>query len=152
MKPFFLPQLLLISALMFFGSCSGNAQSQGQKKAEAATGGSKIEVLDFHTAHRCKTCIDIEEYTRQLLAESYRGEMEKGLITFRLINADDKANEAIVKKYLAFGTTLIVSTVNKGKESHVDLTSFAFMNANNEAKFKAGLKEQLEASLKKIKS
>lgn len=136
---------------MFFTSCSGNAQSQGQKKAEAVKSGNKIEVLDFHTSHRCKTCLTIEDYTRSLLAQAYADEMKDGLITFRLINADDPANEAIVKKYLAFGTTLIVNTISNGKESHVDLTNFAFMNANSETKFKAGLKEQLEASLQKIR-
>ncbi|MCO6477828.1 MAG: hypothetical protein J5I94_14455 [Phaeodactylibacter sp.] len=145
-------KLFLIAALMFFAGCSGNAQSQGQKKAAAAAGESRIEVLDFHTEHRCKACLAIEQFTKEVLAETYAGEMDKGVITFRLINADEEANAAIVEKYLAFGTTLIINTVAKGGESHVDLTSFAFMNAGNEAKFKAGLKEQLEASLKKIRS
>lgn len=77
-------KLLLISALMFFGGCSGNAQSQ---KSTAASGPGRIEVLDFHTTHRCKTCLAIEQFTKEVLAEAYAGEMEKGLITFRLISA-----------------------------------------------------------------
>ncbi len=134
---------------MFLASCSGNAQSQ---KPVAAAGADRIEVLDFHTTHRCKTCLTIEQLTKALLAESYASEMKNGLLSFRLINADDEANAAIVKKYLAFGTTLIVNTVSNGQESHVDLTNFAFMNANSETKFKAGLKEHLESSLQKIRS
>lgn len=147
---YFIFQLLLMPALMFFTGCSGNAQSQ--KAPVAASGPDRIEVLDFHTTHRCKTCLTIEQLAKEALAESYAGEMEKGLISFRLINADEEANETIVKKYLAFGTTLIISTVSKGQETSVDLTDFAFMNAGNEAKFKAGLKEQLEVSLQKIRS
>ena len=150
MKLFF-PQLFFISLLLFFASCSGNAQSQGQKKALSTNNGSRVEVLDFHTTHRCKACLAIEDNTRRLLAESYADEMKKGLITFRLINADDEANAAIVKKYLAFGTTLVINTVHDGQESHVDLTSFAFMNADNKEQFTSGIKEHLDASLKKIR-
>ena len=141
----FLPPLAF---LILFTDCSGNAQSQ---KPVAVTGSSRIEVLDFHTTHRCKTCLAIEQLTKNLLAESYSDEMKDGIISFHLINADDEANEAIVEKYLAFGTTLIINTVNEGQESHIDLTSFAFMNANDKAKFKAGLKKHLDASLQKIK-
>ena len=137
-----------LALLILFAGCSGNAQPQ---KTVTANGAARIEVLDFHTTHRCKTCLTIEQLTKGLLAESCSREMKEGLISFRLINADDEANEAIVEKHLAFGTTLIINTVNEGQESHIDLTSFAFMNAGDEAKFKAGLKKHLDASLQKIK-
>lgn len=147
MKPLF--QLLLLPALLvFFNSCSGNAQSA---KAAAASGPDRIEVLDFHTAHRCHTCLEIERMTKETLAQHYGKQMEKGQISFKLVNADDKANDALVKKYLAFGTTLIVSVVKDGKVTHTDLTNFAFMNAGNEKKFTAGLKEQIENGLKALR-
>ena len=136
-----------LALLILFAGCSGNAQPQ---KTVTANGAARIEVLDFHTTHRCKTCLTIEQLTKNLLAESYADEMKDGIISFHLINADDEANEAIVEKYLAFGTTLIINTVNEGQESHIDLTSFSFMNAGDEAKFKAGLKKHLDASLQKI--
>ena len=136
-----------LALLSLFAGCSGNAQPQ---KTVTANGAARIEVLDFHTTHRCKTCLTIEQLTKNLLAESYADEMKDGIISFHLINADDEANEAIVEKYLAFGTTLIINTVNEGQESHIDLTSFSFMNAGDEAKFKAGLKKHLDASLQKI--
>ena len=148
--------LAVIPMLLLMTGCANEnpLQDQSQAKAIAASvkSNGRIEVLDFHTTHRCKTCLTIEKYTRELLAESYGREMKEGLISFQLIDVDDEANEEIVKKYLAFGTTLIINTVSEGDESHIDLTNFAFMNADSEAKFKAGLKEQLEASLKKIKS
>lgn len=136
-----------ITALFALFSCESSAQSPAAAKTE----GAHVEVLDFHTTHRCKTCLTIENLTKELLAESYAEEMEAGLISFTLINADDEANEAVVQKYLAFGTTLIVNTVSDGQENHVDLTNFAFMNAGNKAKFKAGMKEQLDAALQKLK-
>ena len=138
-----------LALLILFAGCSGNEK---KKKTVTANGAARIEVLDFHTTHRCKTCLTIEQLTKGLLAESYSREMKEGLISFRLINADDEANAEIVEKFLAFGTTLIINTVKNGQESHVDLTSFAFMNADDETKFKAGLKKHLEESLQKIKA
>ena len=140
--------LFVFTLFMVFTGCSGKAQTP---KSTPAAGPNRIDVLDFHTTHRCRTCLTIEQLTKEVLAESYPGEIEKGLIAFRLINADEEANEAIVKKYLAFGTTLVISTVSNGQETSVDLTDFAFMNADNATKFKAGLKERLEASLQKVR-
>jgi len=147
MKPRF--QLLLLPALLVLSAnCSGNAQSS---KAASASGPDRIEVLDFHTAHRCYTCLEIERMTKEALAKHYGSQMAKGQVSFKLVNADDKANDALVKKYLAFGTTLIVSVVKDGKETHTDLTNFAFMNASNEQKFTAGLKEKIDNGLKTLR-
>jgi hypothetical protein len=129
-------------------SCSGKAQTQNTPVVET---GDRIEVLDFHTDHRCKTCLTIENLTKALLANDYTEEMASGLMSFRLINADDKANAAIVEKYFAYGTTLVINTVHQGNEKAIDLTSFAFMNANKEADFIAGMKKHLDASLQKIR-
>lgn len=130
-------------------SCTGNAQT---KNTTASNPVDRVEVLDFHTDHRCATCLEIEKLTKKILADHYAGEMKSGKITFRLINADDKANAAIVQKFLAYGTTLIVYSIKNGKEEHIDLTSFAFMNFNKADKFSGGLRKELDAALKRIKS
>ncbi|MBK6623153.1 MAG: hypothetical protein IPH04_05290 [Saprospirales bacterium] len=116
-----------------------------------ATGPNRIEVLDFHNEHRCATCLEIERLTKKILAEGYSDAVKKGLITFKLINVDEKANGAMVDKYTAYGTTLIISSVKNGKEEFVDLTNFAFMNYNKEGKFSAGIKEELDAALQKVR-
>jgi hypothetical protein len=124
-----------------------SAQTKNPTIAPAAN---RVEVLDFHTDHRCATCLEIEKLTKKVLNDYYASEMKSGKITFRLINADDKANAAIVKKFFAYGTTLIVYSVKNGKESHVDLTNFAFMNFSKADKFTARLKEEIDAALKNI--
>jgi hypothetical protein len=137
-------QFSLLTFLLFFAF--GNASAQSTKVA--AKPANRVEVLDFHTDHRCATCLEIERLTKKLLNEQYAKEVKEGKITFRLINADDKANAAIVKKFFAYGTTLIVNSVKNGKESHVDLTNFAFLNFNKTDKFTARLREEIDAALK----
>lgn len=139
---------LLFAVLALTANFTATAQTQ---KAPAANTSNRVEVLDFHTDHRCATCLEIEKLTRKLLNEQYANEVKAGKITFRLINADDKANVAIVEKYLAYGTTLVVSSTKSGKESHVDLTNFAFLNYNKADKFTARLRQEVDAALKNIR-
>lgn len=136
----------LLATLLFF-ACNATAIAQ-TKSARTTPAANRVEVLDFHTDHRCATCIEIEKLTRKVLADHYAKEVKSGLITFRLINADDKTNAAIVQKFSAYGTTLIVYSVKNGKENHVDLTNFAFMNFNKSDKFMARMRQEIDAALK----
>lgn len=138
---------LMAAVLVLAAAPTLSAQNKPAKKT---TSTSRVEVLDFHTDHRCNTCLEIEKLTRKALADRYAKELKSGKITFRLINADDEANAEIVKKFLAFGTTLIVYSNKQGKENHVDLTNFAFMNYNKADKFNAGLRKEIDAALKTI--
>ena len=139
----------VVMMMAFFTNCT--AQPNPKYTAQAS-GPDRIEVLDFHNEHRCVTCLKIEELTKELLADQYADAMNKGVITFRLINADEKANAPIVERYTAYGTTLIISSVKNGQEEFVDLTNFAFMNFNKEDKFKATLKKELNAALQRVRS
>jgi hypothetical protein len=133
----------------FFTNCS--AQPNPRHTAQSS-GADRIEVIDFHNERRCETCLEIEKLTKTILNEDYADAMKSGLISFKLINVDDKANADLVHKYTAYGTTLIVSSVKGGAEEFTDLTNFAFLNFNKEEKFKATLKKEIDAALQRIKS
>lgn len=141
-------QYWLMAAVLVLATAPTLSAQNKPAKQPAST--NRVEVLDFHTDHRCNTCLEIERLTRKALADHYAKEIKSGKITFRLINADDKANAEIVKKFLAFGTSLIVYSNKQGKENHVDLTNFAFMNYNKADKFNAGLRKEIDAALKTI--
>jgi len=148
MKKFF--QFLgILVFTSFFTNCNGQPTP---KYTAQASGADRIEVLDFHNEHRCHTCIEIERVTRKILDDNYAKEMKKGLITFRLLNAEDKANRALVEKYNAYGTTLIISSVKNGKEEFVDVTNFAFLNFNKEEKYTEGIMKELKTALSRIRS
>lgn len=146
MKKLF-PYWLMATAWLLAAAPILSAQNKPAKQTAST---SRVEVLDFHTDHRCNTCLEIERLTRKALSDHYAKELKTGKISFRLINADDEANAGIVKKFLAFGTTLIVYSNKQGRENHVDLTNFAFMNYNKADKFTAGLRKEIDAALKAI--
>ncbi len=93
-----------------------------------------IEVIQFHSEHRCMTCNKIEALTQATLAHSQD-------IPFRLINVDDESNADISEKFEAHGTALYLHDPVSGKMT--DLTDFAFMNANDEGTFTTKLKEHI---------
>ncbi len=112
-----------------------NSEAQNNKQTSKTTSEAKIEVIQFHSEHRCMTCNKIETLTRETLkAYPY--------IPFSLVNVDDKKNEKKAEQFEATGTALFLYNPKTGKKK--DLTDFAFMNAGNKQKFIEGLKKEIQ--------
>lgn len=111
---------------------------------------SKIEVLDFHSTHRCKTCNAIEANTRYTLNTYFAKELKEDKITLQVINIDKKENKKIAETFEASGTSLILNVIKNGKASPINLTDFAFMNGNDQEAFSKELKVTIETELKTL--
>ncbi len=111
---------------------------------------SKIEVIDFHTTNRCKTCNAIEANTIYTLEKYFADELKSGEITFQSINIDEKQNYAMAEKFEAAGTSLFLNVINNGKESQVNLTNFAFLKGKDKLNFSKELKSTINKQLKII--
>lgn len=125
----------------------------GQNKGKANTidqSISKIEVLDFHSTHRCMTCNAIEANTKYTLNTYFSNEMKDDKITFQVINIDEKENKKIAEKFEASGTALILNVIKNGKETKIDLTEFAFMEGNDQDAFSTELKAKIDTQLKTL--
>lgn len=110
----------------------------------------KIEVIDFHTTHRCKTCLKIENSTKKVLQTEFSKEMKSGVLSFKTINIDKKENYAIAERFEAAGTALFLNVVKNGKEAHIDLTDFAFLKVFEDDAFYKELKAKINAQLKTL--
>jgi len=121
---------LLAVTFFLFAACSSDAQ-QTTKPANAES----IQVIQFHSEHRCVTCLKIEKLARATLTRSYPA------IPFRLYNVEDKKNEKIAEQFEATGTALFLYNPKTGKRK--DLTGFAFMKAGNEEAFDTELKKSI---------
>jgi len=128
-------------------ACNGQDKN---KTASLNSNISKIEVLDFHSTHRCMTCNAIEANTRYTLDTFFSEEVKKGKITLQVVNVDLKENEAIAEKFEASGTSLFLNVIKNGKETKLDLTEFAFMNGNDQESFSKELKTKIETQLKTL--
>ncbi len=121
------------TVMLLFVSNFGNAQV---KKTSVSDTKKNIEIIQFHSEHRCMTCNKIEELTRETL-KSYP------TIPFSLVNVDDKKNEKIATQFEATGSSLFLYNPNTKKKQ--DLTDMAFMNASDKDKFIKELKKKIDA-------
>jgi hypothetical protein len=118
--------------MLLFVFYNGNAQA---KNATTTT----VQVIQFHSEHRCMTCNKIEELTRMAL-KKYPA------IPFSLVNADDKKNEKQCSQFQAYGSSLFLYNTKTKKIKN--LTEMAFMNAGNQEKFIKEFNKNMEAFLK----
>ena len=145
MKQFKFFTILAFSLML--SSCNGQDKSKIITLNQSI---SKIEVIDFHSTHRCMTCNAIEANTKYTLDTYFSNELKEGKITFQVINVDKAENEIIAEKFEASGTALFLNVIKEGKETQFDLTEFAFMKGNEQEEFSKELKIKLENELKNL--
>jgi len=121
---------IFATLLLLFVSNDGNAQTKTT---------STIQVIQFHSEHRCMTCNKIEEITKVAL-KKYPA------VPFSLVNADDKKNEKQCTQFQAFGSSLFLYNTKTKKIKN--LTEMAFMNAGDQDKFIKEFNKNMEAFLK----
>jgi len=145
MKKFNILVLILVSALLF--SCNEKVKKE---KSTVETLTNRVEVIDFHSTHRCMTCNAIEANTKYTLDTYFPNELKKESIIFKVVNVDDEENYKMAEKFEATGTALFINVIVEGKETPIDLTEFAFMEGNDQKVFSTKLKTKIDEALKKI--
>ena len=78
----------------------------------------KIEVIHFHGAYRCVSCVRVGEFALKTIQEKFSEEYASGKITFREINGELPENKAIVTKYQARGSSLFINSI-RGDEDNI---------------------------------
>jgi hypothetical protein len=105
-----------------------------------------IEVLDFHTMHRCKTCLAIENGAKQVVETAFAEEVKTGKVVFKTVNVEEPTNAQLAEKFEASGSALFL--YNRKTDTKVDLTELAFMyGLSNPQKFQEDFKKALQKSL-----
>jgi len=121
---------VFIILVMLFVSNNVNAQTKST---------TAIQVIQFHSEHRCVTCNKIEEITKIALKKY-------PTIPFSLVNADDKKNEKKCTQFQAYGSSLFLYNTKTKKIKN--LTEMAFMNAGDQDKFIKEFNKSMDAFLK----
>lgn len=134
------------TALLF--SCGQTDNGNQQTKTNEPTK-DHIAVYDFHTEHRCETCLAIEKATKETLENNFKSQVDDQTITFTLINAEAEENQTLAEEYAAFGTTLAITIFKGEKKEIIDITNWAF-DAVHGDNFEKELTEKLNDALTKL--
>ena len=137
--------LIAISLLLF--SCSGKPKTEN--KQEVSARGDRVEVIYFHGKQRCVTCSAIEQLTNEVLEATFRNQIDKGAVVYKVIDISDPQNEAITDKYEVTWSSLYINGWKGGKETVNNMTEFSFANEKGSPDiFKEGIKNKINELLK----
>ena len=137
--------LIAISLLLF--SCSGKPKTEN--KQEVSAQGDRVEVIYFHGKQRCVTCRAIEQLTNEGLEATFKNQIDKGAVVYKVIDISDPQNEAITDKYEVTWSSLYINGWKGGKETVNNMTEFSFANAKGSPDiFKEGIKNKINELLK----
>ena len=136
---------LLLAAAAAFVACG---QGPAGKTAADRPQDDCVEVLCFHGAKRCATCMAIETGVKEVLETDFAGQVGAGEVRFRIIDVAKPENGALADKYEVAWSALLLNKWRDGKETVTDLTRFAFANARtNPERFKAELCAEIRKQL-----
>ena len=141
-------KILIVAIISLVAVSCGNKKET--KTEEVIVKNNVIEVIDFHSTHRCITCKSIESNTKYTLETYFGKELEEGKITLQIIDVDLEENYKVAEKFEATGTALFMNVVKDGKEEQIDLTEFAFTNGKDTKSFSEEFKVKIEEQLNKL--
>lgn len=137
--------LLLLTIISFiFVAASCNSQVQEEKKQEQLANANKVEIYYFHYTRRCATCNAVENETQEALKKFYPIQVESGDIVFISINLEEETNDALAKKLMVSGQTLLV--VKGDRKADLTVDGFKYARSSPE-KFHASIKTAIDPML-----
>jgi len=109
----------------------------------------KLKVYYFHITDRCSACYSIEENLRATLFTHFNKEIKKGIIDLHILNCELPENQKLVRKYAAYGSTLVVTGYQNGKELETEeLSVWAYKKSGNKKVFVKELRKKLNDHLR----
>ena len=130
---------LIAGSPILFQSGTARAEMASAKKDTIFT-----TVYYFRNSARCPTCMKIEAWSRQVVEKSFSNQMEKGILTFKAINIDEKDNKHFAKDYKLITKSLIVSQRVNGREESWKNLDKIWTLLGKESKFKNYVKEEID--------
>jgi predicted small secreted protein len=76
-----------------------------------------VVVTYFHGDRRCPTCRGMQATIEQTVEERFAAEIMEGKVVFQKINFEEDANTSYVERYQLASSTMVVATIQAGRET-----------------------------------
>jgi len=165
---------LLLAGIILLASCSGStsnpappASATSSTSPSGQTGvatsdnittvasqpqsppSNRVDVIYFHMNQRCPTCLCFEDRVNSVIEANYSDAIKSGSLTYRVLNAQQQQNAAIVKKYGVVGSQLFINTVVNGEDHIEDIKDIWNWNCRGSAAgFDRNVRSVIDYSLK----
>ena len=131
---------ILVSITILLAWCAASADQAPLQK--------KVTVYYFHRTMRCPSCLLIEELTKQEVSSGFEQELKQGRIDLQVINIDEPAQAHFEKDYALEFQSVILSTVENGKETSWKNLPEIWDYLDDEDKFISYIQDSISDSLK----
>ena len=110
----------------------------------------KVIAYYFHGTFRCHTCNMMEKYSRQVIKNKFKNELDSGKLEFKAINVEESGNEHFVNDYQLYSKSLILSLVKDGKEIKSKNLTKIWQFATNKQRFFDYVTEEINSFMKEL--
>ncbi len=139
------------------GATVAPVQTEGQKPAVTQSvnniqpAETRVEVVYFHAAQRCVTCLCFEEHINTVIDKYFHDAVGKGKLVYSVLNVQAAANRTIAQKYKAVGSQLFINTVMNGVDNIVDVQEIWDWECRTKpASFEEKVKSTIDKYLKTV--
>lgn len=138
-----------IMLILFLYNSASFSQTVGDTLISNNPQNLKLKVYYFHITDRCSACYSIEENLRATIFTHFKKEIKKGIVDLHILNCELPENQKLVKKYTAYGSTLVMTGYKNGKELETEeLSAWAFKKSGNKKVFVKELRKKLNDHLR----
>lgn len=114
----------------------------------AAVEKDRLVVSYFHGKQRCPTCLKMERYAKEAVAEAFAKEVAAGQVEIRVVDTSLPANAHYIKDYDLGGNALIVAEFRGGTQRRFKNLESIWDLADNEVNFKLYVADEVRAFLR----
>ena len=105
--------IFILALLMFFIPKYMDARVIASSEGKISSDIERVEVYHFHATSQCVTCKTVGSNAEATVNSYFANELKSGKIVFAHVNIDLPENKAIVEKYGATGSALMIGVYGK---------------------------------------
>jgi len=130
--------LLIFTIPKYF---TGNVISDTQINSDIE----KIEVYHFHATRQCYTCKTVGAFSEETVNTYFADELRSGKLVFAHVNVDLPENKALVDRYGAKGSSLLIGVYGKDGTFTKEENTNVWYKINNKEDYLNYLKGVIES-------
>ena len=106
----------------------------------------RVELIYFHRAQRCASCIYAEDGVRYTLEKYFEEEVANGIISFEVYNLGEEENTALIEEYGAYTSSLFINVISGDTNNIEEVNEIWLVVGDNDA-FVETVKNRIEETL-----
>ncbi|MEW6182998.1 MAG: nitrophenyl compound nitroreductase subunit ArsF family protein [Bacillota bacterium] len=101
----------------------------------------------FHATARCSSCINIENYTREVIEDDFTGAIKDRQLLWHVVNVEEPGNEHFIQDYQLYSQSVVLVEMQNGKQTRWKNLKKVWSLLNDKAVFQKYVQEEVSTFL-----